>query len=68
MLPWIIAAVSYIGARIMCAVWITDGGTHNTRVPRWKIFVVCIFWLLIMIWGLTERFVEWFFKGPQEAE
>lgn len=61
--PWVSLA-SYLGAALMCAVWITDGGSHNTRVPRWKIWAVCLGWPFMVIFGLVERFVEWFFQPP----
>lgn len=60
---WLFIA-AYIGGGINLAIWITNGGDSFSTVPRWRIFAVCVFWPVASLYGVTQAFIEWFFKSP----
>lgn len=61
---WWLAFAFYLAAAGMCLVWITDGGTMHTRVARWRVFIVCIFWPLAFSYSLLDHFINWFLSPP----
>jgi len=61
--PWFwIALVAYIGGGINLVIWITDGGSRMTKVPRWKIFAVSTCWPLFTLYGIVSGFADWFLQ------
>lgn len=59
--PWISFA-SYLGAAVMCLLWLTSGGERHSSVVRWRLALVIVLWPIALAGGLGTWFVEYMFK------